>query len=54
MRARQPDREGFADLDGARVFFEVFGPHAVAWNGTMPTRHPFGRPPATDAGLGPI
>jgi len=25
MRARYPDREGFADLDGARVFFEVFG-----------------------------
>ena len=25
MRARYPDHEGFADVDGASVFFEVFG-----------------------------
>jgi pimeloyl-ACP methyl ester carboxylesterase/predicted glycosyltransferase len=25
MRARQPDREGFAERDGIKIFFEVFG-----------------------------
>jgi pimeloyl-ACP methyl ester carboxylesterase len=25
MRARHPDRDGFADLDGSGVFYEVFG-----------------------------
>ncbi|HET9560294.1 MAG TPA: alpha/beta fold hydrolase, partial [Actinomycetota bacterium] len=25
MRARYPDHEGFADVDGTSVFFEVFG-----------------------------
>jgi len=25
MRAREPDRDGFADHDGTRVFYEVFG-----------------------------
>ena len=25
MRARYPDKEGFVERDGARVFYEVFG-----------------------------
>ena len=25
MRARYPDREGFIDRDGVRVFYEVYG-----------------------------
>jgi hypothetical protein len=25
MRARQPDRDGYVERDGVRVFYEVFG-----------------------------